>query len=1177
MVVDMDKQAAKQIIEETFQQPYDKERFRYFIKNLLNHFDEDTFVNSGKYIPDAYRDYIKKLERIGKYEDAEGNAIDVLVVHLLKETSLEYARTMQRNFVARYLNGSRGGQLKDAALVAFVPPGQENWRFSLVRMEYRLVESPNGKVKAKEEFTPARRFSFLVGKNENSHTAQSRLLPLLQDDAHDPTLQGLEDAFSIEKVTKEFFEKYRNLFLDLKETLDKTIAENEKIRQDFDTKNISTVDFGKKLLGQIVFLYFLQKKGWFGVARDNDWGQGPKNFLRQLFDKQIIDYQNFFNDILEPLFYEALAREREENYYSHFRCKIPFLNGGLFDPINNYDWVYTDILIPNEIFSNNEKTKEGDTGTGILDIFDRYNFTVREDEPLEKEVAVDPEMLGRVFENLLEVKDRKSKGTYYTPREIVHYMCQESLINYLITELDGKVSREDIETLIHYGESAVEHDSRVERVGKETPTYEYKLPKTVRNNAALIDAKLADIKVCDPAIGSGAFPVGMMNEIVRTRNALTNYLPNKESRSVYDFKREAIQNSLYGVDIDPGAVEIAKLRLWLSLVVDEEDIKQIRPLPNLDYKIMQGNSLLEEFEGIQLFDEKLFKAASKDSEERVTEVKKKLGELQKTYFELHSANKLSPAKRQELDVELKRNNSLLKRLLAPVKIESQQNVSLFGKQDEARLKFAELKRLHKEFFEAAVKSKKDELRKRISDLEWEFIQSSLAEQGKTTALKKLEKLRQENAKPFFLWKLHFSEIFQSEGGFDVVIANPPYVRHEKIKDIKSSLQNKYRVYKGTADIFCYFYELGFNVLKKQGVLTYITSNKYLRSEYGQPLRMFLKEQTTMKMLIDFGDLPVFEATAYPSILISLKKKDSRNKFKACKIESENELEIFENILGERSIIVLQQELPDEGVWSFESQEITALRKKIENYNKVKTLHEYIGGKIYRGILTGFNEAFVINDDLRQELINQDISSASIIKPFVRGKDVKRYILTRPTKYLIFTRRGVQLDDYPAIKKHLLAYKDDLTPKKSSDDKRGRKPGSYQWYEIQDNIAYWQEFERPKIIYPNIFKKPEFAMDFDSVYANQKCYIISVNNKYLLGFLNSRINYFLIKTKLPKLRGGFYEPNSAAFSKFPIPVPTEENKKYIEQLVSKIFAAKKENRSSHEFEEKMISISMGFMD
>jgi len=253
-------------------------------------------------------------------------------------------------------------------------------------------------------------------------------------------------------------------------------------------------------LGQIVFLYFLQKKGWFGVERDAAWGTGPKNFLRQLFEKKHGTYKNFFNDILELLFYEALAKERDDAFYGNFNCKIPFLNGGLFDPINDYDWVHTDILLPDELFSNAIKTKEGDIGTGILDVFDRYNFTVKEDEPLEREVAVDPEMLGKVFENLLDVKDRKSRGTYYTPREIVHYMCQESLINYLDTALNMQedtlvrqkevqkkligddepeqpgltvqtykpiIPREDIESFIRYGDLSIEHDRRVEKEGRK--------------------------------------------------------------------------------------------------------------------------------------------------------------------------------------------------------------------------------------------------------------------------------------------------------------------------------------------------------------------------------------------------------------------------------------------------------------------------------------------------------------------------------------------------------------------------------------------------------------------------------------------------------------------------------------------------------------------------------------
>jgi hypothetical protein len=768
---------AKQLVRETLQNSFDKERFIYFVKNLLNTIDDSKAFHARGYVPEIFKDYVKTYERIGTYTDPQDKKIDILIVYLQKETSLDRARTAQRNFIARYLK-DRGE--KDAGLVAFVPPTREDWRFSFVKMEYKMTETPKGAIKAKEEFTPARRYSFLVGSNESSHTAQRQLVPILSDDKNYPTLNNLEEAFRIEKVTKEFFEEYRRLFLDLKEALDELLKKDSKIRQDFKSKNIDTVDFAKKLLGQIVFLYFLQKKGWFGVTRDADWGTGPKNFLRQLFEKKIANYSNFFNDILEPLFYEALAVERSDNFYSRFNCKIPFLNGGLFDPINNYDWVHTDIILPDELFSNKIKTKEGDIGTGILDVFDRYNFTVKEDEPLEKEVAVDPEMLGKVFENLLEVKDRKSRGTYYTPREIVHYMCQESLINYLATELEGKVNKKDIETLIKYGETAVEHDMRVINEGRETSKYSFKLPESIRKHAKLIDEKLATIRICDPAVGSGAFPVGMMNEIVRTRNALTPYLSlrgakaTKQSRTIYDFKRHAIQNCLYGVDIDLSAVEIAKLRLWLSLIVDEEDIKQIKPLPNLDYKIVQGNSLLG---------------------------------VEKNLF----------------------------------------NLDLFSKLEE-------LKPL---FFNETNARKKQAYKEQIDKLITQIT----------------------NGRKDFDFEVYFSEVFHEKKGFDVVIANPPYISYGLRGGQKMTKQEKdylRKQFPNSAEykisMYAIFMDRAIQISKPTGGLqTFIVPDSYLLGRYFSKIRSFIlrSNEIIYILLLPFS---VFEATVGFSVVYLFQRK-----------------------------------------------------------------------------------------------------------------------------------------------------------------------------------------------------------------------------------------------------------------------------------------------------------------
>jgi hypothetical protein len=393
----------------------------------------------------------------------------------------------------------------------------------------------------------ARRYSFWLAKT-NSHTAQSTSTSLVMIRSQ-PSLEALERAFGVERVTKEFFEQYKALFLDLKDELDELLKTNPKVLRDFKSKNIDTVDFAKKLLGQVVFLYFLQKKGWFGVERDAEWGTGPKNYLRQLFQsrerigafsKSGSGAVNFFNDILEPLFYEALAKgDREDNYYGHFHCKIPFLNGGLFDPLNGYDWIHTDINLPDELFSNNETSDRGDSGTGILDVFDRYNFTVNEAEPLEKEVAVDPEMLGKVFENLLEVKERKSKGSFYTPREIVHYMCRESLVSYLEKELlESKVSRGDIETLLRVGEQAA--DFELARLDKSTG-YKPQLPKSIEGSSSSIDSSL-DRSLCDPAVGLVHFWLNDERDCSRSKNAYPVFL---RSLTTYRIRVQAARNSVF--------------------------------------------------------------------------------------------------------------------------------------------------------------------------------------------------------------------------------------------------------------------------------------------------------------------------------------------------------------------------------------------------------------------------------------------------------------------------------------------------------------------------------------------------------------------------------------------------------------------------------------------------------
>jgi Eco57I restriction-modification methylase/TaqI-like C-terminal specificity domain len=590
----MDKSTAQRTVSQTFKAAFDRERFRNFVNELTNGYDETK--KQTMQIPDAFKPHVASCQRIGTYESPEHELADVLIVHLTESYKLERTRTALRDFVAHKLKRGDGedNAYKEAALVAFVAPDAKSWRFSFVRMEYETKRDPKtGRIKPEERLTPARRFSYLVGAEEECHTAQARFLDLLKDTTTKPSLAKIEEAFSVESVTKEFFNQYAGLFQRTHAALEAIIATDEVVKADFQAKGVSSVDFAKKLLGQIVFLHFIQKKGWLGVPKGGKWGDGPKNFMRQLADRSLADGKCLFNEVLEPLFYDTLATDRgHEAWCKPFACRIPFLNGGLFEPISGYDWQSTSLAFSNDLFTNSDTTKEGDTGTGILDVFDRYNFTVNEAEPLEKEVAIDPEMLGKVFENLIEENRRKGLGAYYTPREIVHYMCQESLINYLDTTLNpesSQVPRSDIETFIREGDQAAHYE--IARKGG-TVSYARKVSRSIETHARALDDALKSITVCDPAIGSGAFPVGMMTEIVKARTALTPYFNDVGERTPYHFKRHAIQNSIYGVDIDAGAVEIAKLRLWLSLVVDEEDIIQIKPLPNLDYKVVVGNSLI---------------------------------------------------------------------------------------------------------------------------------------------------------------------------------------------------------------------------------------------------------------------------------------------------------------------------------------------------------------------------------------------------------------------------------------------------------------------------------------------------------------------------------------------------------------------------------------------------------
>jgi len=934
----MDKKAAVHLIEKTFNARFSEEQFTLFARNLLNDLEPKSNAYSGNYLWDDYKDHINSYKRIGKYVDPEGEALDVLIVEVKSVVKLERARTALRNFVIKHLSKFE----KDHALVAFYSKEDEgaDWRFSYIKLEYRSeLDEAKGKVKTKKEFTPAKRYSFLVGEYEKSHTAKNQLLPLLQNIANNPTVEELEQAFSIEKVTDEFFNQYKDLYVKLFEHFEN----DPHIKTELAKTNIDNARFTKKLLGQIVFLYFLQKKGWLGVPKDKIWGKGQKRFIQNLFDQAQNEEVNFFKDKLQFLFYEALAKERnnDNSFYKKFNCRIPFLNGGLFEA--EYDWENANISIPTTLFRNDEKNKAGDIGTGALDVFDRYNFTIKEDEPLDKEVAVDPEMLGKVFENMLEITERKSKGAFYTPREIVHYMCQESLIHYLDNALNdatssyqaidsdqtnifggsadkkgnlkievehkGKITvpKKDIETFIREGHFALENDQRVASVGKETASYKYQLPESIREHAELINTKLTEIRICDPAIGSGAFPVGLLHELVNAMLVLKphfseKYLKQKweqfgfdsneqeisESRYVYRLKRHIIQESIYGVDIDASAIDIARLRLWLSLVVDEDNLDPIETLPNLDYKIVCGNSLIG----------------------------------------------LPETAMRNLEVE------------------------------------KELEALKEQFYNQTNESKKKELRQEINAKIRELLDSAEQFAG---------------YKIDFDFKLFFSEVWREKGGFDVVIGNPPYVDIKQLpKALTKFIFQEFTTTQNRINLYSTFIEQGTRLTNNTGSLVYINPNSMLLNSSYKLLRKQIIDD-----LIQIIKLPdgIFKEAIVETIIIQIGKGIQNDFIKGAFYKKDDHIN-FNSLKFSKYDRILWKSDPDLRISIFATPEQSELLKNIsENRQTLKNYYEPCLGITPYDKYKGHSQ-----EEIKERVFHSDCRKDDTYVPLISGSNIQRFFI-----------------------------------------------------------------------------------------------------------------------------------------------------------------------------------------
>jgi len=658
----------------------------------------------------------------------------------------------------------------------------------------------------------------------------------------------IKTAFAVKKVEDRFFKEYKENFDFLKDELKRN---NKGIAQFYNQEKLYA--FAQRILGRLIFLYFLQKKGWLA---------GDRQFIQNQFDRAKTEKKNFYNDILEPLFFETLNKKRP--YDNSPWGKIPFLNGGLFE--KDYDFTF---YLPNSVFDR------------ILGFLNSYNFTISEEMPLDVEVAVNPEMLGKIFESMLPEYERGKKGTFYTPRAIVHYMCRESLKEYLTTSTP--VPRHKI-----------------------LPFVEAKNTKGLsKEEIKFIHNALKNVKILDPAVGSGAFLVGMMQEILHLRQTLNSVLSKKIPDSV--IKREIIEENLYGVDIEHEAIEIARLRLWLSLVVDED---KPEPLPNLDYKILQGNSLIDTIKGYDLL--KLFESGKLEpktgEKETITasqiELFKRIEMLEEEKKNIENQLKekgfiLSHNEKKSLELRLYEINLQLKKI-KPREIEIKKQEDMYVMQVEVgdyhklrkqyvyitdpikRKKVKERLETHeKEIFRTAKDQIISKFKEEINGLRQKYKYRGLPKSAQNR-INKLEHTiseihrifttyEEEKIKPFFLPQWEFKDIFYGgRGGFDIVIANPPYVRTQKLSDLpyREDLEIKYGF---IDDLYVHFTFRAFELCRPKGVISFITSDTYLTLSWKERMRELLQNYRIQRIILT---PKAFKATVNTAIYIVQKESFS---------------------------------------------------------------------------------------------------------------------------------------------------------------------------------------------------------------------------------------------------------------------------------------------------------------
>jgi len=705
---------------------------------------------------------------------------------------------------------------------------------------------------------------------------------------------------------------------------------------------------------------------------------------------------------------------------------------------------------------------------------------------------------------MLAADERGQSGTFYTPRGIVHFMCVESLSRYLADE-----SGVDLEVV------------------KQLAEYEIELPDAdlkkllSKDQTKKLKQALETVKVCDPAVGSGAFPLGMMQVILLVWQAIgqrEGESIKRGSLAMSRLKRKIIANNLYGVDIKPEAIEIAKLRMWLSMVVDIPTIDDVEPLPNLDYKLMAGNSLISTIAGEHLIPDPTKTQQGMLNVTPVQSAIQPLLALQHQYFESHADD------RKELSKQIREAEATVFRAAI---VDRRQ----YWQGEQRRLE-QDVKRMGK-----ASKAQAQKL---------QAVESKLKELDGV----EIDVARRLRSLDFFQWHLHFNDVFQQKGGFDVVIGNPPYVRQEKLSEqFKNSLKIEFPdLFNGRADIYTYFYGHALNLLKVNGKISFISSNKWLKAGYGLNLRRYIAKACQICSITDFGELPVFEAATFPMIFIGQKTIQKDYSITFTQVRSlEHPYPNIQEIVHQKGG-ALHSSCVTEEDWQLSSSNSAAYMQKIEIGSI--PLSKYVNGQIYWGIKTGLNEAFVIDQETRIQLIEASERSQEVIKPLVVGDNVRKWHIDLQDKWLLYMCHGIDTSGLEVILQHLGRYRKKL-------EKRATKQA---WYELQQpQFIFASSFYKHKILYPEMAKESRFTLDNQGVFINNKIFTIPTNDLYLLGVLNSSIVWEYLKNTCSVLgdseKGGRLELRTQYVSKIPIPDSVPIDRQAISSLVQKCLDAK----------------------